>query len=297
MREGSPVDTRKYEALKRIVERGQFSKAAQDLGYTQSALSQMMTGLEAELGLKLIDRTRTGSRLTLEGQELFPLMEQVLNAQRAVAERAAAINGLETGVVRMGTIASISAHWLPSLIRSFEEQHPDVRFVIHQGDYTLIPEWIRSGLVDFGFVNPAAVTGLQTRVLKTGAMSAVLPAGHPLARRQRVSLEELAREPFILLEEGGYYEPLEAFAACGLEPRVKFTIHDDYSIMAMVHEGLGVTVLADLIMEKCPYPLEVRPTDPPITRTLALAYKDEARLPIAAKRFMAHIEAAADTLP
>ena len=100
-----------------------------------------------------------------------------------------------------------------------------------------------------------------------------------------------------MLEEGGYYEPLEAFAACGLEPQVKFTIHDDYSIMAMVHEGLGVTVLADLIMEKCPYPLEARPTDPPITRTLALAYKDEGRLPIVAKRFMAHIEAAADTLP
>ena len=66
--------------------------------------------------------------------------------------------------------------------------------------------------------------------------------------------------------------------------------------MARVQEGLGVTVLADLIMEKCPYPLEVRPTDPPITRTLALAYKDEARLPIAAKRFMDHIQAAAPSL-
>ncbi len=67
---------------------------------------------------------------------------------------------------------------------------------------------------------------------------------------------------------------------------MKYTIHDDYSIMAMVDEGLGITILADLIMKSCPYDLAVRPTSPRVTRDIALAWKDDARLPIAAKRFM-----------
>lgn len=291
------MDTRKYEALQSVVSLGRFSKAAERMGYTQSAMSQIIASLEADLGLTLVERQRSGCRLTIEGEELFPLIERVLHAQRAVQERADEIRGLDVGEVRMGTIASISAHWLPPLIREFEQDHPNVRFVIHQGDYSLIPQWIREGKVDFGFVNPAGVEGLAMRTLKTGAMSVVLPKGHPLAELTDVPLEELAREPFILLEEGGYYEPLEAFARAGCEPNIKYTIHDDYSIMAMVAQGLGVTVLADLIMRKCPYELEVRPTVPRVERTVAVAYKSEGELPMAARRFIALLEERADELP
>lgn len=291
------MDTRKCEAVIKVIERGTFAKAADDLGYTQSALSQMVASLEAELGFKVIQRSRSGSSLTPEGQQLLPFLEQVANSQRALEERAAEINGLETGTVRIGTIASISAHWLPSLMRHFEEQHPGVNFVIHQGDYALIPEWLNAGTIDFGFVNPAGVSGLQTHLLKSGPMSAVLPANHPLASLATVPLNQLADEPFILLEEGGYYEPLEAFAAIGCAANVKYTIHDDYSIMAMIDQGLGVSILADLIMRSCPYPLAVRPTNPPVSRNIALAWKDTARLPVAAKRFMELIVQQAPSLP
>ena len=291
------LETRKYAAVLKVAERGKFASAAKDLGYTQSALSQMIASLEAELGFKLIERQRTGSRLTPEGEALLPFLEQVANAERSLEERAAEISGLEFGVVRIGTIASISAHWLPSLMREFEESYPGVRFVIHQGDYTLIPDWINSGLIDFGFVNPRAVSGLQTRMLRTGPMSAVLPRDHRLAKLDVIPLGNLADEPFILLEEGSYYEPLEAFASCGCEPQVKYVIHDDYSIMAMVERGLGVTILADLIMKGSPYDLVTRPTDPMITRDIALAWKDTARLPVAARRFMELIESRVSELP
>lgn len=290
------MDTRKYEALETIVECGNLTKAAEMLGYTQSALSQMITSLEAELGFNILNRGRSGSSLTIEGKKLYPFIEQVIASQRALSEQADEINGLETGIVRMGTVASVSAHWLPSLIKRFEGDHPGVQFIIHQGDYALIPEWIRSGKIDFGFVNPSGVSGLKTEALKTDTMSAVLPANHPLAKLPVIPLEKMALEPFILLEEGGYYEPLEAFGKIGLEPNVKYTIHDDYSIMAMIEQGLGVSILADLIMRKCPYALTTRPTDPPVLRTLALAYESETKLPIAAKRFIELIRESIDCL-
>ena len=145
----------RYLALQKVVELGSFSKAAEALGYTQSAMSQMIASLEDELSIKLLNRARTGIKLTIEGAELYPYLERTIYQYIASQEKAKEIRGLETGVIRMGTLASISAHWLPSLLKEFQEKYPGMEFVIHQGDYTSIQEWIKTGAVDFGFVNPS----------------------------------------------------------------------------------------------------------------------------------------------
>lgn len=287
----------RYIALQKIVELGSFSKAAEALGYTQSAMSQMISSLENELSIKLVNRFRTGTKLTLEGAELYPYIERLVYQYDAVQEKTKEIKGLETGVVRMGTLASISAHWLPGLLREFQQLHPGVQFVIHQGDYTSIQEWIKTGAVDFGFVNPDAVNGIETALLKTGNMLAVLPEHHPLAEKDAVPLELLAQESFILLEEGHYYEPLEAFKAIGVTPNVKYTIHDDYAIMTMVEAGLGVSILAELILHRTNYRIVLRPTVPPVARTIAIGYKDKASLPMAAKQFIAELRQHIEDLP
>lgn len=288
---------KRYLALQKIIELGSFTKAAEALGYTQSAMSQMIASLEDELSIRLLIRSRAGIRLTREGAQLYPGMERLVYQYLAVQEKANEIKGLETGVVRMGTLASISAHWLPGLLKQFQEEYPGVEFVIHQGDYTSIQEWIKTGAVDFGFVSPRAVSGLEIIVLKDGAMPAVLPEGHPLAERETIPLAELAAEPFILLEEGHYYEPLEAFRSIGVMPNVKYTIHDDYAIMAMVEAGLGVSILAELILHRTGYRLALRPTDPPVRRTLAVAYRDRASLPMASRRFIEYLRSRLEELP
>lgn len=287
----------RYLALQKIVELGSFSRAADALGYTQSAVSQMVASLEEELSIKLLNRSRTGARLTMEGAELYPYIERTIYQYLATQEKAMEIRGLETGVIRMGTLASISAHWMPSLVKEFQQLYPGVEFVIHQGDYTSIQEWIKTGAVDFGFVSPKAVSGLETLPLKEGAMLAVLPEGHPLTQYDAVPLEQLAREPFILLEEGHYYEPLEAFRSIGMSPRVKYTIHDDYAIMTMVEAELGVSILAELVLHRTSYRLALRPTDPPISRTVAIGYKDSGSLPMASRRFIAYLRSRVEELP
>lgn len=287
----------RYLALQKIVELGSFSKAAQALGYTQSAMSQMIASLEEELSIRLLNRFRTGVKLTREGEELYPYIVRTIYQYIAAQEKAKEIRGLETGVIRMGTLASISAHWLPGLLKEFQEKYPGVEFVIHQGDYTSIQEWIKTGAVDFGFVNPKAVTGLETTVLKEGAMLAVLPLDHPLAGKETVPLAELSAEPFILLEEGHYYEPLEAFRAVGVMPDMKYTIHDDYAIMTMVEAGLGVSILAELVLHRTNYRIALRPTQPPVSRTIAVGYKDKSSLPMACRRFLQCLQEHVEELP
>lgn len=287
----------RYIALQKIIELGSFTKAAQALGYTQSSISQMIASLENELSMKLLRRSRTGVRLTPEGMELYPFIERTILQYRAMQEKANEIKGLETGILRVGTISSITCHWMPMLIREFQKLYPNVRFLFHQGDYSSIQEWIKTGAVDFGFVTPPAATELETIPIKEGEMLAILPVSHPLAAQGSIRLQDIADEPFILLEEGHYSEPVNAFHAAGLEPNIKYTVHDDYAIMTMVEAGLGVSILAELMLRRTGFDIVRLPVDPPIYRHLAIAYKERDSLPIASKYFIDYLTANVDRLP
>ena len=280
----------RYIALQKIVELNGFTKAADVLGFTQSSVSQMISSLEDELGIKLLTRSRTGIKLTIEGAELYPFIERSILSYRAMIEKSNEIKGLETGIVRVGTVSSVTCHWMPNLIKGFQEIYPHVQFIFHQGDYTSIEEWIKTGEVDFGFINPIAAKGLKTIEIKTGKMLAVLPKNHSLANNKIINLTDISKEPYILLEEGHYSEPVEAFHCAGIEPHVKYTIHDDYAIMTMVEAGLGVSILAELVLHRTNYNIVCIPTNPPIYRTLSIAYKDKNSLPIASKYFIDYIK-------
>ncbi len=287
----------RYIALQKIIELGSFTKAAAALGYTQSSISQMVASLESELGIKLLTRSRTGIKLTIEGADLYPYIERCILNYQAMQEKSNEIKGLETGIIRVGTISSITCHWMPQLIKGFQNLYPNVQFIFHQGDYSSIQEWIRTGAVDFGFISPLAVSGLETKHIKDGEMLAVLPKNHPLAQNSSIRLEEIAKESFILLEEGHYSEPINAFHAAGLEPNIKYTVHDDYAIMTMVEAGLGVSIMAELILRRTNYEITCLPINPPIYRNLAIGYKDKNSLPIASKYFIDYIISNIEKLP
>lgn len=287
----------RYIALQKIIETGSFTKAAEALGYTQSSISQMIASLENELSIKLLTRSRTGVKLTIEGAKLYPFIERSIIGYRAMQEKANEIKGLETGIIRVGTITSVTCHWMPQLIKGFQKLYPHVQFVFHQGDYTLIPEWIKTGAVDFGFITPPAAPDLKTIHIKDGEMLAVLSQNHPLANGKSVPIEKLINEPFILLEEGHSSEPVNAFKEAGLEPNIKYTIHDDYAIMTMVEAGLGVSVLAELMLRRTNFNIACLPVEPPIYRSLAIGYKDKDSLPIASKYFIEYLQEHKDELP
>lgn len=287
----------RFKALRTVLRLGSFTKAAHALGYTQSSISQMMASLEEELSFKLLIRSRNGITLTQEGQQLYPFLEQVLHSYEAMEEKAREIRGLETGVIRVGTISSITCRWMPPLIKGFKARYPNVKFTFQQGDYRLIPEWIELGIIDFGFVSPDSCPHLMTIPVKDGELLAVLPRRHRWAKEKAIPLEGLLSDPFILLEEGNYSEPMEAFQKKGIKPHVAYRLHDDYAVMTMVEAGLGVSILAKLMTDRNPYDIVTVPIDPPLYRHLAICYKDWDLLPLASKHFITYIKEKADELP
>lgn len=286
----------RYLALQKIVEAGSFTKAAEILGYTQPALSQMIASLEKELGIKLLYRTSHQVRLTIEGKRLFPFIQKTVSQYLAMQEIAKEIRGLDTGVIRIGTLSSISCHWLPPLILEFKQKYPQVEFILHQGDNISIPEWVRTSEVDFGFVNMSVYNG-KAAFLKKGEYRAILPPQHPLAQKKVITLEDLVPEPFLVIEEGSLSRPLEAFRQQGLEPNVSMHVHDDYSILSMVENGLGVSILPELVIRKTNYQVAIRPLRPVLTRDLGFIAKNKNELPIASKYFIEFLLAHADSLP
>ncbi len=276
----------RYNAFIVITETGSFTKAAEELGYTQSAISQMVQSLEEELSTTLLLRSRKGVVLTPDGQEFLPHIKNLRNAYRELLEKQKEMHGLQRGLIRIGTFSSVSCSWLPALIKEFKERYPSVNFELHQGEYTSIARWVKEGSVDFGFVNPKVISGLYTISLKQDEMLAVLPSTHALVAQRRVSLQELSKEPFILLDEGEISEPLEIFKKNKLHPNVQYRVYDDYTIMAMIEKGLGISILPELVLKRVNYAIATKKIVPPIVRTIGLAFKDKKILPIASRYFI-----------
>lgn len=280
----------RYIALQKVIELGGFTKAAEELGYSQSSVSQMIASLEKELGIQLLCRAHHHIFLTPEGEVLYPFIEKAIFQYRAIYEKVEEIKGLDTGIIRIGTFSSISYQWLPDLVKGFQKTYPNVEFVFYQGDYSSIGKWIHTGAVDFGFITPPAVSDLQTEMIADGEMKVVLPENHPLVSAEKIELQDLCREPFILLEEGNYNEAMLAFQAANLKPNVKFAVHDDFTIMKMVEKEMGISILSELMTQDAAYHIQTKSLTPPLKRTLAIGYRNKSMLSMAAKRFIEYMK-------
>lgn len=136
--------------------------------------------------------------------------------------------------------------------------------------------------------------GLDALALKRDEYKVALPCGHPLAERERIDIHELDGLPFLLLEHGGKTEVTELLEKSGVHPKIRFTTWEDYAIMAMAERGLGIGILPELILQRIPYRIEIRPLAQPYYRQIGLAMKDRRRLSPAAQSFVSYLKSGAE---
>ena len=272
-----------------VIESRSFTKAAEALGYSQPAVSQAVHSLEEETGTVLLTRDRSGIRLTKDGEAFLPYFQAVGTAEKALEEKKKEMAGLTRAVIRIGTFTSVSRNLLVPLIHNFEEIYPEARFELRQGEYDSIAADIRSGRVDFGFVNPEFVTGIETEPVYSDTMMAVLPKSSPLGKQAAVSLMQLEHLPYILLDEGEHSVALKAFENYHLHPDIRYKVTDDYSILTMVQKEMGYSILFRLTLAGYAKDVAVVPITEPFERTIALAWRNYDALSYAAKTFLSFI--------
>ena len=238
----------KYEILLKAAECGSFTKAAQELNFTQSGISHAVSSLETELGTKLVVRSHGGVSLTADGRALLPYFQQMCALQHQLEQKAADLRGLDTGLVRVATFTSVSEKWMPYILKSFQELYPRIEFELLPSNFNNeIENWVTHGQADCGFISLPTEPHLDYWLLQRDQWKVIVPCDHPYADRDPFPVSALAEEPFIQLEEGDDYEIMAAFDEMGIRPNVKYIAREDRTILAMVSEGLGISLLPELM--------------------------------------------------
>ncbi|MFM9281438.1 LysR family transcriptional regulator [Paenibacillus jiagnxiensis] len=284
------MNIQKYLALVKTVEYGSFTKAAEALNYSQSGISRMINDLETEWKISLLERGRSGVRLSSEGLKLLPYAKSVCNEYQKLQTQIDELHGLQSGLIRIGTFSSVATHWLPNIIKAFQKKYPNVDYELLLGDYTEIESWILEGRVDCGFLRLPTHPKLETIFLEQDKLLVILPENHSLTDCDRFPVKALGEDPFMLLEKGAKAEISEIFERCSIAPKVQFTTWDDYAIMSMVESGLGISILPELILQRIPYRIVVKELEIPAYRKIGLAMKDKESASLAVKRFIDYLQ-------
>ena len=262
------MDDGKLRALLTAVECGSFSKAAAQLGYTQSAMTHLVNKLEAEVGCTLLERDSQGIRLTDAGKQLLPYIQNVICACDTLLQEAAEQNDPRTRTLRIGCFASIARARLPELLRAFRELHPEIKMdVLVRGDE--LPAALASGEIQLALVDEARAQGFDFLPLADTPLVAVVPPDFPW-EGETIPLERLLREPYL---------PPDT-------PRLEVTASDDGSILSMVAGGLGVSVLSSFSLVGYEGQVRVLQLEKPIALRLGAAVKSVNTIGTSARMFL-----------
>ena len=245
------LHTGRLQVLREVVRRCSFSRAAEALSYTQSAVSQAIARLEAEVGAPLVIRDRRGVRPTAAGATLVEHAETILAQIETAEEELAAVLGIRGGRLRVASFPSAGATLMPLAVAIFRRGHPDVALTLAEGEPEEIAPRLRAGefdlalLFDFPGVRERVVAGLRTVSLLEDPMHVALPADHQLAGKRRLKLADLRDEDWVQTSEPSpcARHVVRLCLAAGFEPNVTFESDDYETVQGLVAAGVGVALV------------------------------------------------------
>ncbi|QGG51090.1 LysR family transcriptional regulator [Lysinibacillus pakistanensis] len=266
----------KYEILTKVAEVASFTKAADALGLTQSAVSHAVSSLEKEFGFALIHRSRAGVTLTSEGDTMLRAMRHVLDAQELLQQEAAHILGVTRGKVRIGVISSISSNWMPEIIRIMDNQFPGIQVELREGDYYEIEQWLLSGEVEVGFLNGQKSEQFLFTELQQDPLLCIVSDKSPLFNKSVIDIIELEDMPFIMTSYKGTNDVKVILEQYHVKPNIRFELSEEVGIISMISHHLGISILPKMVINTLPPTLKAIPLKQGGYRTIGIAMKHHA---------------------
>lgn len=280
------METARCRAVLAAAETGSFSRAAEVLRYTPSGVNQLVTAFENELGFSVFRRSTKGVSLTENGQLLLPTMREFLRQEDRLFELATEINGLLIGSVTIAAYSSIATHWLPAVIRAFQQDYPHVSIRLMEGIWQEVSGWLDDRTADIGFFSYQDGMPYEWIPLAEDPMLALLPPDHPLAGASAYPLKDCEQDDFIMPSLGCDDDVEALFRRNGIVPKIRFTTMESFSAMSMVEQSLGISVMNQLITEGHICNIVKLPLDPPSQITMGVALHSKADASPAVKMFL-----------
>jgi DNA-binding transcriptional LysR family regulator len=264
------LNVQRLRVFMEVLAHGSFSRAADVLSYTQSAVSQAIATLEAETGATLIERDRRGLRPTAAGEALAGHAVGILARLEAAQEDIDAILGLRRGRLRMASFPTAGATLVPLAVASFRAAHPDVELSLAEGEPEEIVPRLRAGEIDlallFAFpgVAESLFSALDVVELLEDPMRVALPRRHPLAEKPELHLDDLSAEAWVQTSEASpcARHVVRCCHAAGFEPTVSFESDDYATVQGLVAAGVGVALIPELALSNVREDIAVRALAP-----------------------------------
>jgi DNA-binding transcriptional LysR family regulator len=245
------ISLRQLEAFLAVSQLSGFTRAAERLHLTQSAVSLLVRELESQLSVRLFDRTTRAVRLTDAGRELYPFAEKALAELQAGIDNTKDLLAKKRGRVVLAAPPLIASHLLPPVVSRFRETYPGVAVVLRDLLADEILARVSSGEVDFGIGTFHRLDEtLESKTLATDSLILVAPRGHALTRKRRLRWRDLAAESLIALDRHSSLRHLvdRTLEAAGCEGLPAYEVSFITTAIGMVESGLGVAVLPSYIL-------------------------------------------------
>ena len=285
---------RQVRAFVSVAHLKSFTRAAALLHVSQPALTVQIRKLEESLGIRLLDRNSRTVDITRVGRELLPVFQRVLHELDFVIMDTKALATQQHGVVRIAALPSFAAGLLPAIISRFRRSNPRMSFVVRDVIASRVNASVRSEEVDIGITGgELSDPDLEVLHLTHDQMHVVFPSKHPLGRKRKITLEDLAELPIVLMDSETSVRSIVdgAFVAAGRLPIPACEAIYMMTAVGMVKAGLGVAVLPASAKEVRAEPsLKSRMIDDAaFARPIAVIKKRNRTLPPAAQLFFEQI--------
>jgi DNA-binding transcriptional LysR family regulator len=280
------MESARCKAFLKAVELGSFRAAADDLGYTPSAVSQLVAALEKELGVSLLTRSKKGVTVTPEGVRFVLLVRSFIARETDIYQLASELRGMSVGELSIAAYPSVATTWLPEIVRRFQARYPGVNISIMEGVRPEIFHHLDLHEADMGFMAYAEPMNYDWIPLAEEKMIAVIPEDHPLADAESYPISNCEDDNFIMTSWGQDKEILDIFERCSISPNIKYTTYDTPAALAMVRMGLGVSFVNELSAQYWNDHLVKLPLDPPQTVTFGIVLTSEEHMTMAARKFL-----------
>ncbi|MBI0421980.1 LysR family transcriptional regulator [Acinetobacter sp. ACIN00229] len=273
-----------------IAELKSFTATAEKLGISQSAVSHALKSLEQQWGINLISRSQSDIELTTTGQQLLTHVKELLSISDTLEKEVAAIHGLNEGTLRIGSFgASSSIYLLPEILEAFRQRYPKIEIYIDEGEDKEVAQWLLERRIEVGFLIMPDER-FDTFPLIEDRFVALIPNQFPLAQQLYINPAQLENCPFIMTMAGSRYQVELILKNFNVKPDIKFYVSQILSIVSMVHNQLGVSIVSDMVITKellSLYPNVVkRPFKPNLKRSIGLAVKNKKHMSPAVKAFI-----------
>lgn len=280
------MENSRCKAFLECADRGSVTSAAEALGYTPSAVSQLVSALEKELGLKMFTRSPKGVTLTEEGKAMVPVIRAYLVREREIYQTAQELKGVITGKLSIAAYPSVATTWLPHIVRRFKNDYPGIQINIMESIKEDIFHRFEQSKADLGFLAYSDPMPYEWIPLAEEEVIAAIPEDHPLAGADRFPIEECEKDDFILGSWGNEREILDIFDKHGVHPQIKYTTYDTPATLAMVRMGLGISFVNKLSAQYWNEHLVKLRLDPQEMITFGIAIPSKDNMTSAARKFL-----------